>query len=127
MDEKSQAPSAPQEVPLATRRRTDVDAFLQLLPDVVGSFASKNNDAKTITDLSIHLAREMTGQIVSSGMADSTMVCRDGQPLGLDSGAPIRGQTAGPLGQGPIGNGSNRQGAMVAHFDNQSVQKIQGL
>ena len=124
MDDKDQAHSESQHQHV--RRRTDVDAFLQILPDIVGSFASKHGEPKTVTDLSIHLAREMSGQIVNAGMADATMVCRDGSPLGLESGTPVGG-TAGPLGHGPLGNGSSKQGAMVAHYSSQNVQKIHGL
>lgn len=100
---------------------TDVDAFLNLLPNLVGSFAAKNNDAKTVSDLAINLAREETAHMVAIGQCTPTMVCRDGRPLALYPGTT---SSQSPFG---LGSGQNRQGALVAQFPNTDIQKIQGL
>lgn len=101
---------------------TDVDAFLNLLPCLVGAFASKHNDPKTASDLAINLAREETAHMVAIGQCAPTMVCRDGRPLALYPGM-------GPAQQSPfgLGSGQNRQGALVAQFETTNVQRIQGL
>lgn len=105
----------------AKTKPTDVDAFLNLLPNLVGSFASKHNDPKTASDLAINLAREETAHMVAIGQCTPTTVCRDGRPLALYPGAQ---NPQSPFG---LGSGQSRQGAMVAQFETTNVQKIQGL
>ena len=99
---------------------TDVEVFLKNLPKYVDSFAKKYNDPKTARDLAINLAREEVGHLAELGLCRMTTMCRDGRPLALTSATA----SPGPL---AIGNGANRQGAMVAQFESQQVTKIQGL
>lgn len=99
---------------------TDAEVFLKNLPKYVESFAKKYNDPQTARDLAINLAREEVGHLAEMGLCRMTVMCRDGRPLALTTNM----QGPGPL---AIGNGQNRQGAMVAQFQSQQVQKIQGL
>jgi hypothetical protein len=114
--------------PQAARKPSDVEIFLNVLPNLVGSFAAKHNDARTATDLAINLARETTGQLAALGVCDPTSMCLDGLPLAIIGGRPTVNPSGIPqnLGQG-LGNGRSRQGAMVAQFENQNVQKVHGL
>lgn len=115
--EKNQAASPRAETP---KRRTDVDTFLGLLPNLVGSFASKHNEPKTASDLAIALAREETAHLAQMGCCEVQTMCLDGRPLAL---FPNQMQE-NPL---SLGSGRNKQGAVVAQFENQNIQRIQGL
>lgn len=109
-------------------RPTDVEVFLGILPHLVGSFAAKHNEAVTAANLAVGLARETAGMNVSVGVCDQTMICTDGMPLALIGNVSVQSPSEIPrnLGQG-LGNGHSKQGAMVAQFPHQSIQKIQGL
>ena len=115
-------PAVAPAVPTEKLSPSDVETFLSMLPLLVGSFASKHGDPKTASDLAINLAREETAHLVSSGCARPTLICNDGRPLALFPGTAAPGSA-----QNPIGNQSGKQGQMVAHFDNQNIQRIQGL
>lgn len=119
MENKTETEFQPQHP--SPKKPTDVDAFLKLLPHLVESFATKHGDPKTVSDLAIGLAREETAHMVMVGCAVPTLMCRDGRPLALLPGSAMPGTAQNPIG------GGNRQGQMVAHFDNQNVQRIQGL
>ncbi|HYX21722.1 MAG TPA: hypothetical protein VFA98_12830 [Thermoanaerobaculia bacterium] len=107
---------------------SDIAAFFDALPVIVGSFAAKHNEAVTAAKLAVDLARETTGQFATLGLCDQTTICTDGLPLAIIGNVPSQGQSDIPrnLGQG-LGNGHSKQGAVVAQFQNQSIQKIQGL
>ena len=103
----------------APRQKTDLDAFFDILPKFVESFARKHNDPKTASDMAINLAREEAGHLCQIGDAVATTMCRDGRPLALLPGMQV---------QGPITSGlGGKQGAMVAHFESQNITRIQGL
>jgi|SRR5271163_207249 len=134
--ERQSPPSPPQEAqqaspaPSYSRRPmpSDVDVFLHLLPNIVGSIATKYSDAKTIRDLSIGLARETTGQLVALGICQRTTMCLDNNPLA--TGGPIVQQASQPAGAQPqlgSNNGHGIQGAMVAHFPSQETRKVPTL
>jgi hypothetical protein len=113
------------------QKPSDVEVFLGVLPNLVGSFAAKHNDARSATDLAIDLARQTTGQLVLLGVCDQSTMCRDNRPLALVPGQPVADPSnipsnipTNPVG---LGNGHSRQGAMVAQFRNENVTKIQGL
>ena len=123
---------------------SDIDAFFLLLPSCVGGYISKYSDTKTITDLAIALARETAGRLVTLGVCNRAMMCSDELPLAAMAvteaaatalvvtasapalaSAPTLETRSGPtLGDN---NGHGVQGACVAHFPSQQVQKIQGL
>jgi hypothetical protein len=107
---------------------SDIDVFLDALPIIVGSFADKHNEAITAANLAVGLARETTGQFALLGICDQTTICTDGLPLAIAGNVPAQSQSDIPrnIGQG-LGNGHSKQGAMVASFANQQIQKIQGL
>jgi hypothetical protein len=107
---------------------SDIDVFLDALPLLVGSFAAKHNEAVTAANLAVSLARETTGQFALLGICDQTTLCSDGMPLAIVGNVPTQSQSDIPrnIGQG-LGNGHSKQGAMVAQFGNQQIQKIQGL
>ena len=102
---------------------TDVDAFMQLLPTIVGSYALKHDNAQTIRDLAIKLARETALGLVHIGVAIRTTPSLDAQPLAAP-GAVIASPQPAPLGNN---NGHGLQGAMVAHYQSSEVQKVHGL
>ncbi len=104
---------------------SDVAVFLHLLPNIVGSIATKYSDAKTIRDLSINLARETTGQLVALGVCQRTTLCLDNYPLAAGGPIPQAQPATGPqLGNN---NGHGTQGAMVAHYPSQETRKIPTL
>jgi hypothetical protein len=143
-DTKKEAASAntaspPEAVPAAARDASDKAVFFRLLPGLAGSFTTQYNDAKTIKDLAVQLAREETGRLAGFGICRLETVCADGQALGLPSQpsphvAVARPQPAPPSaqledGSPPLANTNGRglQGQMVAHFPTNNVTKIQGL
>jgi hypothetical protein len=118
MEEKNETVVTPK------RRPSDVEVFLQLLPNIVGSFATKHQDARTVRDLAIGLARETTLALVALGVCDRTTMLNDGQPLATATPGVVGAPRDPMLGNN---NGHGTQGAMVAHWPNTGVQKIQGL
>jgi hypothetical protein len=104
---------------------SDVAVFLHLLPNIVGSIATKYSDAKTIRDLSINLARETTGQLVALGICQRTTLCLDSYPLA--AGGPIPQPQPGTVPALGNNNGHGTQGAMVAHFLSQETRKVPTL
>lgn len=109
-------------------RPSDVEVFLGILPQLVGSFAAKHNEAVTVANLAVGLSRETTGMNVSVGVCDQTTICTDGLPLAIVGNVAMQSPSDIPrnLGQG-LGNGHSKQGALVAQFPHQNIQKIQGL
>jgi hypothetical protein len=120
MENETQEPRT-ESIPQKKSPPSDIETFLSMLPLLVGSFASKHGDPKTASDLAINLAREETAHLVMNGCAIPTLVCNDGRPLALFPGAAAPGSAQNPIGS------QNKQGAMVAQFDNQNIQRIQGL
>lgn len=110
-----------------TRQPSDIEVFLLVLPNCVGSFAAKSIDAKSASDSAIILARETVGSLAKLGFCQPTVMCTDGQPLAVGIMAPA--PSAPPIDNTgfTLGNGHSRQGAMVTQFANAHVQKIQGL
>jgi hypothetical protein len=106
---------------------SDIDVFLDALPIIVGSFAAKHNEAVTAANLAVGLARETTGQFALLGICDQTTICTDGMPLAIAGNVPTQNQSDIPRNISQLGNGHSKQGAMVAQFPHQSIQKIQGL
>lgn len=127
MEENKEAtvPASPAPAqPVYTRRRpSDVDVFMQLLPNLAGSLATKHEGAKTVRDLAIGVAREITGQLVALGVCDRTTMCLDNQPLATP-GPNIASSQPAALGNN---NGHGIQGAMVAHFETSETRKIPTL
>jgi hypothetical protein len=88
-------------------------------------------------DLSVKLAREMTGRCVELGICERTTTCLDYQPLASSfAGAPTGvGSVTGGIQPPPpaiaaqLGNnnGHGMQGAMMAHYPNQDTRKIPSL
>jgi hypothetical protein len=137
---ESSTPTPSSQTPV-TRRPSDVDVFLHLLPNVAGSLATKHENAKTVRDLAIGVCRELTGQLVALGICDRTTVCLDMQYLASPGPEVARMQPAaiGITAPGPTGgttppgvqfgsnNGHGVQGAMVAHWATEEVRKIPTL
>jgi hypothetical protein len=134
-DNKENQPTAPQPAPRS--KPSDVDVFLHLLPNIAGSLATKHEGAKTVRDLAIGVAREITGQLVQLGICDRTTIAFDGQYLATPGPAVAASQPAALSGignatqsvQSALGNnnGHGIQGAMVAHFHSEEVRKIPTL
>lgn len=130
-----QSPATPQPVPRS--KPSDVDVFLHLLPNIAGSLATKHEGSKTVRDLAIGVAREITGQLVQLGICDRTTIAFDGQYLATPGPAIASSQPAAisSVGnatqavQGTLGNnnGHGIQGAMVAHWSTEEVRKIPTL
>jgi hypothetical protein len=111
-------------------QKTDIDYFFDSLPPLVGSFASKHNEAPTAASLAIHLARESVGQFALLGITTPSHVCPDGTALAIASPQAIQAasQSVIPKNFGAtLGNGHSKQGALVTQFETQSIQKVQGL
>jgi hypothetical protein len=129
MDETKQDTTSP----APASRPSDVEVFLQYLPNLVGSFAAKYNDARSASDLAIGVTRETVGSLAQIGFCEMTLRCRDGRPLALlpeGPAQPVAVPTFGAMptmGSHNLGNGTNRQGAMVAQWSNQDVQKVTSL
>jgi hypothetical protein len=134
--------SAPVSVLAPRQGLSDKDVFFRLLPGLCGSFATQYNDPKTVMALGIELAREETGRMADLGVCERTIMCRDGRPLALQvylappqyrstvqQPAPAPNQHPQQEGALPLANTNGRglQGQMVAHFETNSIQKIQGL
>jgi hypothetical protein len=122
MDENKEASSV-SSIPKSARP-SDVEVFLGLLPAIAGSLAQKHTDARTVRDLAIGVAREITGQLVSLGVCDRTTVCLDNQYLATPGPVIAASQPAPILGSN---NGHGIQGAMVAHFETRDERKIPTL
>ena len=107
--------------------RSDREAFFELLPAIVASFATKHTESKTIRELSIGLAREVTASLVQAGICERTTTCFDLYQLAPVPAAvamqPLS-STPAPLGNG---NGFTTQGQMVAQYQTNEVQKIRGI
>ena len=126
--EETQNPATTPQSP-KPNKASDAEVFFDVLPQLVGSFAMKHNEAVTAANLAISLARETAGQLAILGVCDQETYCTDGLPLALTQGIQ---PAANPSGiprnvTQNLGNGHSRQGAMVAHFPNENTQKIQGL
>ncbi len=134
--------SEPVSVPAPQRGLSDKDVFFRLLPGLCGSFATQYNDPKTVMALGVELAREEAGRMADLGVCERTIMCRDGRPLALQvylappqyrstvqQPAPAPNQHPQQEGALPLANTNGRglQGQMVAHFETNTVQKIQGL
>jgi hypothetical protein len=127
------------EAPAKPRRPSDVDVFLHLLPNIAGSLAQKHEGARTVRDLSIGIAREITGQLVNLGVCERTTIALDGQYLATPGPNIASSQPAAVAGNGSgnatqsvqpaLGNnnGHGIQGAMMAHFPTTEVTKIPTL
>lgn len=134
MDESKEAQSP---IPAPPRKPSDVDVFLHLLPNIAGSLAQKHEGSKTVRDLAIGVAREITGQLVTLGICERTTTCLDGQYLATPGPVVANSQPAavGVIGnatqpvQGALGNnnGHGIQGAMVAHWPSEEIRKIPTL
>lgn len=135
MDENNQQSPGPVAVTAVTAatavtvkaRPTDVEVFLKLLPEIVGSFALSNTSAISVRDLAINLARETTLRLVEIGICERTTNALDGQQIprnGVNGGTSVSGSTPTAL---PVGSGRDSQGSMVAHYENSNVMKIHGL
>lgn len=121
----------------APRRPSDVDVFLQLLPNIAGSLATKHEGARTVRDLAIGVAREITGQLVGLGICERTTIALDGQYLATPGPSVAASQPAALSGIGNVtqpvqsalgdNNGHGIQGAMMAHFPTAEVRKIPTL
>jgi|SRR5208337_4617111 len=82
-------------------RPSDVEVFLDMLPAIAGSLATKHTDAGTVRDLAIGIARELTGQLVALGVCERTTTCLDGQYLATPGPAVAASQPASITGSQP--------------------------
>jgi hypothetical protein len=103
MEENKEASSPAMTHPEPRRdfRPSDVEVFLGMLPAIAGSLATKHTDARTVRDLAIGLAREVTGQLVSLGICARTTTCLDGQYLATPGPAIAMSQPAGIINSQP--------------------------
>jgi hypothetical protein len=118
------APSVVAAPTVVYRLPADIEVFLQVLPGIAGSFATKHSEPRTIRDLSIGLAREITGQLVALGVCQRTTTALDGQYLATSGPVVAASQPAPVLGSN---NGHGLQGAMVAHWATKEETRIPTL
>jgi hypothetical protein len=112
------------EVPVQYRVPSDIEAFLQILPPILGSLAAKNTEPRMALDLSIALTREALAAMVSLGVCNMTTRCTDGLPLATPQGSQVAAPEMPETGNG---SGRSKQGAMVSMFPTTQIRTVQGL